>query len=444
MEVQIISTEIIKPSSPTPPHLKTHKLTLLDQLAPDIYFPLALFYSNVVVENTLHISQLLKKSLSKTLTYYYPFAGRIKDDNRSVDCDDYGVPFIEARVACNMFDVLKHAEMEVLEKILPFRPQDEINTQSTQVNMALQVNYFDCGGLAICVNTRHVVADGAAALNFIRNWAALASASNDDYHIKLNDVVFDCTSIFPPHDSVTSLSRIINRKQRSVECMSKKFTFDAANIAALRKKISEESSSNYRPTRFEAVVALIWAALIAIDRESTNFEGDSISLATIPVNLRNRMNPPLPEHCIGNMYHAVTAEWLLNKAVDYNSLGRKVHDYTKMVSDGFVRKVFEGGASNFVKHFQKAVEGFVKSEIRLFGFSGPIGLPYYEIDFGWGKPVWFTTVMRLNNIAMLLDTRDGKGVEAWVGLPQNDMLKFEQDHGILTYASFNSSCRSRI
>ena len=45
MEVEIISSESIKPSSPTPKHLKTHKLSLLDQFIPSIYIPMVLFYT---------------------------------------------------------------------------------------------------------------------------------------------------------------------------------------------------------------------------------------------------------------------------------------------------------------------------------------------------------------------------------------------------------------
>uniref|UniRef100_A0A6N2KB76 Uncharacterized protein n=1 Tax=Salix viminalis TaxID=40686 RepID=A0A6N2KB76_SALVM len=33
MEIQIISKEIIKPSAPTPHHLRTYKLSAVDQLA---------------------------------------------------------------------------------------------------------------------------------------------------------------------------------------------------------------------------------------------------------------------------------------------------------------------------------------------------------------------------------------------------------------------------
>ncbi|GLT69016.1 hypothetical protein SLA2020_412020 [Shorea laevis] len=96
MEVEIISEECIKPSSPTPANLRTHKLSLLDQTIPPIYTPMILYYpmnqriSHPIVDIVSQRSHLLKQSLSETLTRFYPFAGKIKD-NLSVDCNDEGV-----------------------------------------------------------------------------------------------------------------------------------------------------------------------------------------------------------------------------------------------------------------------------------------------------------------------------------------------------------------
>ncbi|ONI30186.1 hypothetical protein PRUPE_1G235900 [Prunus persica] len=44
VEVEVISKEIIKPSSPTPDHLRYLQLSFLDQLAPPVYNPFVLFY----------------------------------------------------------------------------------------------------------------------------------------------------------------------------------------------------------------------------------------------------------------------------------------------------------------------------------------------------------------------------------------------------------------
>ncbi|KAE8123970.1 hypothetical protein FH972_018883 [Carpinus fangiana] len=55
MNVEIISKEIIKPSSPTPHHLRTHKLSFLDQFPPTTYIPIILFLSPIMPMTTLII-----------------------------------------------------------------------------------------------------------------------------------------------------------------------------------------------------------------------------------------------------------------------------------------------------------------------------------------------------------------------------------------------------
>ena len=71
---------------------------------------------------------------------------------------------------------------------------------------------------------------------------------------------------------------------------------------------------------------------------------------------------------------------------------------------------------------------------------GPIGLlalhkplapqewpstPFYEMHFGWGKPIWITNYSSnyYKNLIVLLDTKGG-GIEAWVTLEEREMKIF--------------------
>ncbi|KAL7176992.1 hypothetical protein ACSBR2_030346 [Camellia fascicularis] len=76
-DVEIVSSETIKPSSPTPSHLKTFNLSLLDQINLPFYIPTTIFYSPTI--NAKQTLQNLKDSLAKALSIFYPLAGRIKD-----------------------------------------------------------------------------------------------------------------------------------------------------------------------------------------------------------------------------------------------------------------------------------------------------------------------------------------------------------------------------
>ncbi|XP_060675871.1 vinorine synthase-like [Ziziphus jujuba] len=83
MEVTIISKQIVKPSSQSLHHLKPYKLCLFDQLTPVTYPSLVFFYPIIAEHPNFNLPKTLthlKNSLSETLTLFYPFSGRTKNN----------------------------------------------------------------------------------------------------------------------------------------------------------------------------------------------------------------------------------------------------------------------------------------------------------------------------------------------------------------------------
>ncbi|GLU23597.1 hypothetical protein SLE2022_395900 [Rubroshorea leprosula] len=437
IKVQIISTEIIKPSPSTSPHLKTFNLSLFDQLAPPVYVPILLFYSPTddLKNHRKRWSDHLKKSLSKTLAHFYPFAGQIrKDDAFTIDCNDRGASYVEAQIEADMSDVvLNEPEIDVLQRLLPCDPLEKFADPSSRVILAIQVNYFACGGMAIGVCISHVIADASAAASFVKSWAKTASGVND---IDVDDVIYDCTSLFPPQDS-TELQQFMENKVQmgQANCVMKRFLFDGSKIAALRNKISmEQKECFYHPTRVEAVSALIWGASMAMEKTGNI----PMHVAVFPVNLRKIMNPVLPELCIGNINQATMATSMMEKNVKHSSLAGKIHESIKRMKEEYVRK--RGEYLNMMIRKSNTDEQKNGLEAMVsFAFSSWCRFPFYETDFGWGKPVWVGTALRMNKLVTLLDASDGQGIEAWIGLTEEEMTKLEQDPEILTYASFRPS-----
>ncbi|EOY22400.1 3'-N-debenzoyl-2'-deoxytaxol N-benzoyltransferase, putative [Theobroma cacao] len=426
MEIQIISRETIKPSSPTPHHLRTHKLSLLDQLVPPVNIPVLLFYS-ATAENPRKRSLQLKESLSKTLVHFYTFAGRLSE-SFSIDCNDNGATYIEAQVAIDMSVVLKEPEIDLLLQLLPCDPHENLAEPSAQVVLSIQVNYFACGGMAICVCVHHAVADASAVATFLQSWAAVACGAN------LTDTeTFDCTSLFPRQD-LSGFWEVLEENKDLIireDVVTTRFLFDRSKIDVLRDEIGN-GSSLYRPTRVEAVSALIWNAMVASIAEYD--KTIPIYVAT-SVNLRKRMNFPFPQKCVANVSQFIMTELPIEKTKNLSNLAGNLHDSITKVDDEYVRKLHAGGA--YLNIMKGAIKGFGKNWI--FSFSSWCRFPFYETDFGWGKPIWFGTTLRLNRVAFFLDTNDGGGIEAWITLTQEEMVKLEQDTGILDYATFKPS-----
>ena len=74
MTVQIVSRKLVKPSTPTPPHLRSFKTSSIDQLAPQAYVPIILYYHASNGDEIDGKRKRLEKSLSEILTLYYPLA----------------------------------------------------------------------------------------------------------------------------------------------------------------------------------------------------------------------------------------------------------------------------------------------------------------------------------------------------------------------------------
>ncbi|KAK1383937.1 hypothetical protein POM88_021672 [Heracleum sosnowskyi] len=171
MKVEVVSREFIKPYHSTPPSLRDYTISLIDELLPAMNLPTILYYVNDNHSSSTRCEHL-KRSLSKVLTRFYPYAGRYIKESFMVDCSDQGSEFVEAMVDVSLDDFIgqtKNMKMEHLNCLLP-RPigaDDEV----TDPLLAVQVSAFACGGWAIGVLASHRIADMSTSSTFINEWA---------------------------------------------------------------------------------------------------------------------------------------------------------------------------------------------------------------------------------------------------------------------------------
>lgn len=123
MEVEVVSRDTIKPSSPTPDHLRHYKLSFLDQIQVPVFMPLVIFFPRDDVVSLDEKCSRIKRSLADALAKFYPLAGRVRD-NLYVDCNDEGALYVEARVRCKLSDILENPVPRVLNRFLPCELDD--------------------------------------------------------------------------------------------------------------------------------------------------------------------------------------------------------------------------------------------------------------------------------------------------------------------------------
>lgn len=431
--VEVISRDIIKPSSPTPNHLKNFKLSLLEQLGPTIFGPMVFFYSaNNRIKPTQQL-QNLKNSLSQTLTHFYPLAGRL-NGNISINCNDSGADFLEAQVNSPLSNLLQDPSSEILDHLIPTSVD---STEARTKLLLAQATFFKCGGMAIGVCVSHKLTDATSVGLFMKSWSAISSQGSIQ---TVGSPVFDTCKIFPPGNfSESSPAPVVEPEIKTNQTLSKRFVFDSRSIEALQARAS--SFEVTQPTRVEAVSALIWKLAMKATRTVSRTSKPSVLASS--ASLRSRVSPPFTKNSIGNLvsYFAAKAEEG-EKERKLQALVAEIRRAKQRFRDDHIPKlVGDGDATEVICDYQREAGDMIASggfDFYILTSACRFGL--YEIDFGWGKPVWFAfPSVRQKNIVALLDTKEGGGIEAWVNLNEQEMKLFEEDRELLDFASVNPS-----
>ncbi|XVE75777.1 hypothetical protein DITRI_Ditri12bG0119800 [Diplodiscus trichospermus] len=386
MAIRIISKEVVKPSSLQVYVREPFSISLLDQVIPAHYIPTIYFYTNPS-DSHFDIAQVLeqlKNSVSKALNQFYPLSGRTVD-NLHITSYNKGVPYVEARVKGRLCDYIEKAnhQLEILNQLLPCQCYCSIPT-STSPQIAVQVNIFDCGGIAIAMCSSHKIVDGTTLSAFMKSWAAYNQGSNGE--IPNPDLLGAASRLFPPLESVPQnyLSLIESLWFKEGWHKTRRFVFDENAIATL--VVKAKSKRLEHPSRFVALSAFLWKYAMLATRSASGISKPSI--LTQSVNLRQRMKPRLPNHSMGNLYCSTISMYKSDaKDIELHHLASLVREAMDAFNDqlGLLQS---GEALQFVTDQHNQVEEFAPDgEVELFDCTSWLNtVDGDEADFGWGKP----------------------------------------------------------
>ncbi|KAL5570080.1 hypothetical protein UlMin_026655 [Ulmus minor] len=436
LEVEVISKEIIKPSSPTPNNLRHYQLSFLDQLSPKVYNPLVLFYPSLNVNgesnNITEISIHLKNSLSKVLTLYYPLAGRVRNDE-FVECNDEGIPFFEARAKGQLIsDVIENPIPQELINFLPFE-LDEVS----EFALGVQLNVFECGGIAIGVCLSHQLGDALSSIVFNKTWVAIARGEAE-----VAPPIFASAALFPLRKEPYWFNPNSNITKKGIT--TKRFVFSSSTIEALRKKYEKSTcleENEKRPSRVEALSTFIWSRILLATNDIEDGGVEKCYVIVHPVNIRPKLDPSLPENSFGNLYRAaittIPFSSVVNEEKCVNGLVKMLREGIRKVDKEYIEKVKLGEEAHMDFLKENATNVAMRGgEVITVGFTSLCRFPLYEADFGWGKPAWVSSASFVyQNIVAFLDTKMGEGIEAYISLKEDLMAKIEADKEFLESVS---------
>ncbi|KAK4425075.1 hypothetical protein Salat_1701200 [Sesamum alatum] len=214
-----------------------------------------LFYPSDRVVNGKHLTSL-EESLSQVLPLFYPLAGRYHKEKHYVDCNDEGAEFSIAEVDCQLHQLIgPEVKTEQLNHLLPLEigEADEL----TDPMLAVQINKFQCGGLAIGIST-------LPRTSPLRIWPRFNLGCRESE-----------TPVFSPRGLCSTKNAIY----------------------MLARKVEPEWRNERPPSRVVVVSAVLTQAILRADRKK---HGKSrASIIGQAVNVRERTIPPISKYACG-------------------------------------------------------------------------------------------------------------------------------------------------
>ncbi|XP_071716888.1 pelargonidin 3-O-(6-caffeoylglucoside) 5-O-(6-O-malonylglucoside) 4'''-malonyltransferase-like [Rutidosis leptorrhynchoides] len=425
MKIEKLSTKLIKPFVPTPPTHNQYKLGLIDEFFVGINVGSVLFFSKNSNDNLKSVARL-EKSLEKTLTRFYPLAGRYDDQTKTINCNDKGVEYISAKVNIKLEDVIvSEGDVNFIDDFIPSK--NGVVDQLNDPLFTTQVTTFECGSLALGVCASHMIVDASTLSTFLNEWAV---ANREENEIESNGRPgFDPSPLLPPR-GLPPFRLPITNDDVSTKYIRKKYSFNECVISNFKANRSNNTS---QWSKVQSVSAILWKAFIAVDRATYNCRRESVLIQ--PINLRGRMASFIPINACGNIWSyfptKATTDETTEELTDLlcDSLKKTISDWSKVYHDNKAGQM-------------KILNGLIQlgsvdmQSTNVSGVTSWCKFPFYEADFGFGKPTWVVPgSLPVQNSVFVIDDSQGNGVEAYVLLDVKDVPIFEKALEVKDYTS---------
>ncbi|KAJ4761212.1 HXXXD-type acyl-transferase family protein [Rhynchospora pubera] len=416
--LEILQSTFVVPSENTPRERLV--LSNLDLVAVRKHNCTIYLYKNNEGAKDFFSVEVIKSALAKTLVLFYPLAGRhvIGLDGRDqIDCNTEGVLFVVARLDCTA-DSIQFEPMspDIRELFFPKEPQ------SSSLLQMLQVTYLKCGSVVLGTSNNHIVVDGRGAAHFFQTWSRIARGD-------LTNIVppsFDRTPLCarsPPKISFNFPEYTTDESKKESNpkpCVLNLFKLSKEQIRHLKIQCTKHSNKTFVST-FCVVSALVWKCYC----KAQGLALGSNSRLYFTADIRNRIHPPIPNY-FGNGVIRLSATSEVSK-ITSSQIGEVA---------GTVKAVIDGLTDEFIKSFIDYMEVMREKKISVISDISEsdlrirtiLGMPIYDIDFGWGSPQLVSWERCTENRVVYLMNEPGEdaGIKVVVSLDSSTMKQFQK------------------
>ncbi|KAF5176802.1 omega-hydroxypalmitate O-feruloyl transferase-like, partial [Thalictrum thalictroides] len=284
------------------------------------------------------------------------------------------------------------------------------------------VTSFKCGGFAMGYSANHMLSDGIGLRIFFENVASLLAGKplpfppyNNRRDLAARTpprVEFshrELTKVSIPERDKTIYMKIFQIMDENLD--NKIFHLSSDNILKLKK---EAKMSNVEGTDIITSFNVVMAHLWRCRGLSENDPEKKTSTILYAVDLRSRLQPPLPLSYAGNAiisaYATASISELKEKPLGY--LVQLISQGTKRITNEYARSHID---------WLELHTGFPHGDFYVSPWW-KIGLA--DVDYPWGRPKYCTPVLHFRKLLVLL-LPNSDGLNVLVSLPHDEMGKFQ-------------------
>ncbi|KZV39743.1 hypothetical protein F511_08205 [Dorcoceras hygrometricum] len=333
-------------------------------------------------ENTHKFLDHLKISLSRTLDFFPPLAGRLAtikhEDNNTrsfyIDCNNQGAQFIHAVASGITVNDILNAKY-VPKIVRSFFSCNGVNKleETWRPLLTVQVTELEDGCFIGCT-LNHGVVDGTSFWHFFNSWAEISRGFQSPSKHPILERWFPEDVDIPiqiPFSDEKLLEEFIPPQTEE-----RFFRFSREKVTELKERANSDHSCN-NISSFQAVLAHLWQSIT----RCRNDDRRNIRLI-IPVGRRRRLSPPLPEGYFGNAVKAVSittaAPQLLSCGLGWAA--SQINEALASQTDEETRNWYR----YWVNSPTILTKGAILSDCLIVSSSPRFNV--YGNDFGWGKP----------------------------------------------------------
>ncbi|KAL5819651.1 hypothetical protein ACOSQ4_023493 [Xanthoceras sorbifolium] len=342
-------------------------------------------------QNTCLMIHHLKTSLSRTLDFFAPLAGRLattEHDNNTIsffiDCNNAGAEFVHAIAdGVSIADIVETTYVpEIVYSFFPFNGVKNYEGTSKPLLAVQATELVD--GIFIACTINHTIVDGSSFWHFFNSWSEISRGNNSDCLSKppILQRWFPTDMDFPIRLPLLISEQLYGNRFVPPPLQQRVFHFSREKIAKLKSKANAEIGTINKISSLQALLSHLWRS--AIRNKSLDDPDQEVQYYRLLVGARPRLiNPPMPAEYFGNAVQTGSITMKAREVLD-KGLGGVAWEMNKLVA----------------MHTEKMLLDFLESwteNPRLLTMDSMVGnalvtssSPWFNVygnDFGWGRPI---------------------------------------------------------